>query len=749
MGYDFASLLNERQLDAVATKSQYDRIIAGAGSGKTRVLTYRLAYLVSEMNVDPKRILAIAFTNKVAKEMKERASSIIPSLSSFIRISTFHSFCAYFLRIEHDAIGYPVSFSILDEDDSKKLIQQVSVELGNKKTDEVTKSAYNFINVSKTKGLYPDDVRPDIRTRSEDFEKLVNIYRLYEQRKAETYSLDFDDLLLQCIAVLENYPDLREKWSNRYDHILVDEFQDTNNVQFHLMNLLSRKDTNVYVVGDPDQTIYTWRGANQEIIIHFEQHYHDPETIILDRNYRSTKKILGAANKLIANNKNRVPKDLYTKEREGEDIVANKSYSSEAEAKWLTNRVMTLLNQGVSYKDIAVLYRSSYVTRSFEQSFAANGIPYRIFGGLRFYQRLEVKDVLAYFRLLVNPKDDVAFERIVNTPRRGIGETTVIKIREEASEHGKSMYEHMKDIASTASTRIPTKAINALTVMIAKMESTKSRLNENLEAYSQVLKDLIQDLGYYEYIRDMEEIDEDRVGNVNALFDDISHFISNNPTSTFEEYLQNVSLLSSQDDMNNGDYISLMTIHVAKGLEFDNVFVVSMNEGTFPSQRSILESANKGLEEERRLAYVALTRAKKRLYLSCNSGYSYQTDSKAAPSCFFKEAGVAFSVSEVYQGSGRPFFSSSSFGYRKTFDDGDHYDPFQESKKPEREPLPEKKDNGIVWKVGDIAHHEKWGDGKVIDIVNSTIIKVDFISQGVKTLLGSHPMLSKKSGGLA
>lgn len=762
---DYASLLNDKQLAAVETSSQYVRIIAGAGSGKTRVLTYRISYLISDRHVDPSRILAIAFTNKVAQEMHDRAAKLVDELlgySPMLHISTFHSFCARFLRIECKAFDYPQGFTIYDDDDSNKLIRNIAVDLGYKKSDDIVKLAIKYIGDKKTRGIYPEDIT--IKNESFQNEKeCLKFYMLYEQKKTAAFALDFDDLLLKTIQILENRSDIQDKWSHRFDHILVDEFQDTNDVQYKLMRLLLRPDTSIYVVGDPDQTIYTWRGANQTIILNFEKQYPNVETIILNENYRSTKTILAAANKLIANNKKRVPKDLFTNHDEGKKIETNVLPKAEDEAHWVASKIAEIGRADKdekgepNYRKVAILYRSSYMTRPFESELKDRAIPYRIFGGLRFYERLEVKDLLAYFNLLVNPLDNVAFERIANKPKRGVGDTSLERLRNEANAAGLSEYNYVKGFAQYAdASDVPTRVINALGVMIEKMEATKSKLKDNLEVYSSVLKDFATDIGYYDYLKDDENPDEDRIGNVNALFDDISHFINKNPDSSFQEYLQNVSLLTSQDEINGGNYVSLMTIHVAKGLEFDYVFIISMNEGAFPSMRAEQESGRDATEEERRLAYVAMTRARKRLFCSCNTAYSYVTDSHSIPSRFFKEAGLtlpagmAFSPSASWGSSSHADSWNSSYnqdrGTASYFADNDRLSEAKPSEPEVEKPT----SNGISdWRKGERAHHEKFGDGTVVEVIDKNIIIVDFDNLGKKTLLATHPMLSrvKSQGG--
>lgn len=759
----YENLLNDRQLAAVKTTSQFVRIIAGAGSGKTRVLTYRISYLISDMGVDPSKILAIAFTNKVATEMKQRASKLVSEMlgrQPYLSISTFHSFCARFLREEHRAFGYPIGFTIFDEDDKKQLIGNIAVELGYKKKDPFVKEATRFIDREKNKGRYPEDIDGNSLYSAED-KKFLEFYLSYEKAKESCVALDFDDLLLYTNRILKNDAAIRAKWAHRFDHILVDEFQDTNDVQFELMRLLTRPDTCVYVVGDPDQTIYTWRGANQSIILNFDKTYPGADTIILNENYRSTKNILAAANKLIAFNKKRVAKDLFTNGPDGDKIVTERQPKGEDEASWVAKKIkdiadgQRLENGDPDYRNIAILYRSSYMTRPFEMALKNRAIPYRIFGGLRFYERMEVKDMLAYFTLLTNPLDNIAFERIINVPTRGIGLASLDRIRQSAKEMAMSEYNYLLAVVEgKIESDLPTRVINSAKSFYDILEGTKKELQENLEVYSSVLEKMAKDLGYFEFISQEEDAEEDRASNVHALFDDINNFVSQNPDSTFEEYLQNVSLLSGQDDINDGNYVSLMTIHVAKGLEFDYVFLISFNDGAFPSLRSLEESGKDGEEEERRLAYVAFTRAKKKLFVSCNSGYSFATDSSAQPSRFFKEAGLVLPPTDGYYGSSwKPHFAEKK---RSFFDDGPSFSRFEDqphSKKRE-EPVFEAKPrtNGITdWEVGDRVHHEKFGDGSVVGVPDKSLIVVHFDIAGRKTLLASHPMISRicRKGGQA
>ena len=770
MKTDYASLLNAAQLEAVTTDAQHLRIIAGAGSGKTRVLTFRIAHLIDERGVDPSAIMAVTFTNKAANEMKERIEKLVPGSAQFLQVSTFHSFCARFLRKEAHLIGYPHSFTILDDDDSDKILIDILSDMGYKKKDPMVKATKSYIADKRTRGILPDQIKRNPHSYFKEEDQAIEAYRRYEEKKWNMVALDFDDLLIKTLQILVEFPEIREKWSYKYRHILVDEFQDTNDVQYTLLMKLINPYTCFAVVGDPDQTIYTWRGANQRLILDFPTIFPDYQDVILDRNYRSTKNILEAANTLIRNNKKRVPKKLYTEGEDGSNIIGKCFDSAEEEAKWIAREIVRIAGSEKEYSEIAILYRASYVTRAIESELVRNKVPYRIFGGLRFYQRKEVKDVLCYFRLIINAKDDVAFDRIINVPRRSIGDSSQAVLGEEAAALGLSKYEYALDIDKHPETELSSRVVNALIAFTAKIEAVKDKLNSNTgEVYSKVLKDFITDIKYYEFIAEEQGIDEDRAGNVNALFDDLNSFIKDNPNSTFEEYLQNISLLTSQDDMNGGNYVSLMTIHVAKGLEFDNVFIMSMNQGVFPSQKATSDptrgNSGDAMEEERRLAYVAITRCRKNLWMTSHSGYSYVTDSRAMPSQFFKEAGVEVKGSYDYDSSVRrstysswgrnSYGSSSGFSssrpgftpgrvHRNEFGDDSYDDDFDQT---EKKPVEEKKPEPAVssWKIGDRCEHAKFGEGTVVQIINEAIIVIDFDDYGKKTMQSNHPSLEKLS----
>ena len=733
---NFEKELNEKQYEAVTTSFRNVRIIAGAGSGKTRVLTYRIAYLISEVNVTPWKILAITFTNKVANEMKNRVARMIPEAEKDLIIKTFHSFAAMFLRKEIHNIDFPTSFTILDEDDQTKLVKDIVTEFGFKRGDKIVGKALSYIGGQKLHEKYPDDISI-VKEMFEDEKLCLEIYTRYEEEKNKQLCLDFDDLLLKTIYILENFPTVRAGWQDRIDHILVDEFQDTNDIEFKLIKLLSKPSTCHYVVGDPDQTIYTWRGANQDIILNLQKTYLDMETIILDRNYRSTSTILNSANKLIAHNKLRVKKDLYTENGDGKPIVVHRSPSSRSEADYVSREIKKLIQvEGYSYKDIAILYRSNYITMDFEASLVNNQIPYRIFGGQKFYQRREIKDVLAYFHLITNVKDDISFERIANVPKRNIGDSTINFLKAEASAANKSMYEYILEFdMENDYSDMPKKAINSLKTMITVIEKTRSDIEQNDEVFSKFLEEMIWSFGYNEYLMKEEDGDE-RIENVKALFEDLRHFIRSNPEATFEEYLQNIALISSQDELVDGEYVTLMTVHTAKGLEYPVVFVVRFNAGVFPHVRSFAENGYKGLEEERRLAYVAMTRAKSLLYLTYTGDYSYVLGGNLLPSQFLKESGNEQVKNEEYN----PYLGKKP---AKTYHfDDEREQPFNLDE-PIRQDFSQEVNDVDEWQVGDIVIHKKFGEGVVIQLEGDGIIKVNFKEHGIKSIMGNHPSVSK------
>ena len=724
-------LLNQEQLAGVQCNSQYTKVIAGAGSGKTRVLTYRIAYLINEKDVYPNQILGITFTNKAAGEIKQRVLDLIPYAYN-MSLSTIHSWCARFLRHHAEYISYPKTFTILDEDDQLQVMKKVFVNDGRDKKDRMIKECLNWILLKKMEGFQYKDLEHEKYPNP-----VLNLYLVYFRKYTEmlqqTASLDFDDLLLKTIEVLQNNENIRKIYQNKYRHILVDEFQDINDVQYQLIRLLMGKDTSLYVVGDPDQTIYTWRGANHKIMLNLEKmikaDYKDAEvnTIILKNNYRSSATILKCANKLIANNVERIEKDLFAINPEGEKITFFNARSVGEEASFVVNTIKELVReQNKSYSEFAILYRSNYLTRELEAHLNLHQVPYKLFGGQKFYQRREIKDILAYLYLIVNPLDDNSLERIINVPKRNIGPTSVDQIKDKANEVGQPLYLFIKENIDLVS--LPETKKKEIKKMVNIIEGVKLSIEEcSPVEYGNIVEKMIDELRYLPFIEE-EDNGEERVENVQELIGTIKAYFANNQEGEFADFITNATLQASSDEVEGGDYVSLMTVHTAKGLEFDTVFVYGLNDGVFPSRRA-LEESKKNLEEERRLAYVAITRAKKKLYLSCNQDFSYVNNCKLAPSRFLMEAGIQIKKKTV-----------ESKGYTS-----DYRNPYTNSSYSPKTSNPTYPVNNksVVWVEGEMLEHEQFGIGKVSRVVSDKLIEVKFNNGETKTLLGNHFKIKK------
>lgn len=626
---EYLDELNTNQRQAVTSEKLYLRIVAGAGSGKTRVLTTRIAYLIDYLNVDPKKILAITFTNKAAREMKSRVEKMFDDLTDFPHISTIHSFCVSVLRRDISYLGYPNNFTIIDSDDQRAILKEAykKLELDSKEL----KYGYvlNYIGGQKAAKYTPEQSIAMANAYGNE-EDMARVFEFYDKKLKDLMALDFDDLLLWTEKLFLDFPKVLAKWQNRFSVILVDEFQDVDHIQYQIIKSLVGENSALCVVGDPDQTIYTWRGADVNIIMNLEKDFKGLETVVLDVNYRSSKNILKAANNLIGNNRNRIEKELKAFNSNSEDIVYYGAADEENEAIFIAMNIKDLVRTGENdYGDIAVLYRANYISRAIEKLMTSYNIPYVIVGGIRFYERREIKDILSYLRLLITG-DDLAFRRVINVPRRKIGDKTVEEIDRLAISRGTSLYEVIGDCSSFS----PANKIK-LEAFYNMIESIKSEMNDL------TLMDLIQlvlvKTGYKDMLVNDKEFE--RLENIKELIGDVESFLESYPGATLVEYLQMVALYTDKSNDYDGEYVSLMTVHSAKGLEFDTVFVAGMNEGVFPSERSLVESGSKGLEEERRLAYVAYTRAKKRLFISESKGYSYVLGKAKTASRFVEEMG--------------------------------------------------------------------------------------------------------------
>ncbi|MFI3284327.1 MAG: UvrD-helicase domain-containing protein [Erysipelotrichaceae bacterium] len=617
--------LNPNQKQAVLSDEKYIRVIAGAGSGKTRVLTSRITHLIQDEQVMAYRILAITFTNKAANEMKERIMKMLDDPNTQVWISTIHSLCVRILREDIASLGFPKNFTIIDTEDQKSILKEAYAALNIDKSKVSFASALNYISNNKTARIMPDKAMDFASDMLGEKEKAY-VYEYYVQRLKQMYALDFDDLLLYTVQLFETYEVIQEKWARRFHYIHVDEFQDIDEIQYQLIRYLAGNQNSLYVVGDPDQTIYTWRGADVNIIMNFEKDFKPSKTIILNENYRSTNAILNGANSLIKNNRNRYEKDLFTQKQGGHKIIHHSLANEEYEGYWIATEIKRLQREGVALRDIGILYRSNYLSRSLEKAMVEHQIPYVIFGGIRFYERAEVKDSLSYLRMILL-NDDLAFKRVVNTPKRGIGNKTIDTIFEKANQERCTMYEVVKDFdLFTGKTKV------VLDQFVRMIESWKTRAKDmDIETTLQMC---LEESGYTRYLEGGQETD--RLENIKELLGDIESFQENYPEATLDEYLQLVSLYGDKSQYESGIFVQMMSIHAAKGLEFDYVFVVGMSDGVFPSERSMSDGI-KGIEEERRLAYVAMTRARKQLFLSDAAGFSYVLNKPRVTSRFVDE----------------------------------------------------------------------------------------------------------------
>ena len=704
------SQLNENQKAAVTDESKHIRIIAGAGSGKTRVLTMRIAYLIEQKGVKPYHILAITFTNKAAREMKTRINDMLGDNGTGCHISTIHSLCMRILAEDITALNYPKNFTVIDADDQRQILKEAYKEIGIDKKEYPYGGMLDYIannkymNVDPAKAMEFAYGEPKIVNRAK-------VYEYYDKRLHQLYALDFDDLILFTTRLFELFPSILEKWSSKFHYIHVDEFQDVDREQYKLIKLLSTVHDNVYVVGDPDQTIFTWRGADVNIIVHFDRDFENTKTIILNQNYRSTNNILSGANSLIKNNKARLDKELFSKNGDGSKIIHKTCMSETGEANYVVGQIMKLHGDGYNYKDMAVLYRANYLSREVEKVLIENRINYVIYGGLRFYERMEVKDILSYLRMITRA-DDLAFVRIINTPRRAIGPKTIDAIQAMAMEKGISMYEVIKQGLYPKNKE----TFDRFVRMVEKWREDMK--NGDLEL---LLQEVLDDSGY----RTMLEKDgeTERLENIKSLLDDIKQYSQDYPDSSLDEYLQMIALYTDRASEETGDAVNLCTIHSAKGLEFDVVFVIGLSEGIFPSERTMAEG-QKGLEEERRLAYVAYTRAKKLLYLTESNSFSYVIQSAKLPSRFIKEIDQDF-IDNVDER--KDSFRSSVFDEDIVIHD-------QKKEKP--------KDS--IYRNGDSVIHKIYGEGVVIGN-DGGVLQIAFAHPyGIKKILAGHPSIRKK-----
>jgi len=738
---DFLNNLNNSQLESTLQMDGPMIVIAGAGSGKTRVLTYKIAYLMTQ-EIDPFNILALTFTNKAAKEMKERIARIVGDEAKNLWMGTFHSVFARILRIEAHKIGYTSNFTIYDSDDSQKLVGRIIKELNLDKDQYKYKSIFSRISSMKNNFITPLDYENDeemlLSDKIANRSKFIQIYKQYVDRCFKAGAMDFDDLLLKTNELLSRYPETLSKYQNIFRYILVDEYQDTNHSQYLIIRALSDKFQNICVVGDDAQSIYSFRGANINNILNFQKDFPDAKLFRLEQNYRSTKNIVNAANSLIENNQKRLKKNVWTENESGEKISVNKLLTDGEEGRFVASSIFEYKMQNqLQNSDFAILYRTNAQSRSFEDALRKKNIPYRVYGGLSFYQRKEIKDVLAYLRLLINFDDEQAFKRIINFPPRGIGQTTLNKVSVEAKKYSESDFNFIKKYSKSFDI-INNSTKNKLLDFVVMIESIKAKL-DSLNVF-EITKEILKQSGLYNLYKNDESLEGvNRIQNIEELLNGIKDFVDNTEENdvSVSSFLQNVALATDQDqESDDKNKVSLMTIHLAKGLEFPYVYIVGLEENLFPSAMNL--NSRTELEEERRLFYVALTRAEKKIFLSyVLSRYRWGKLVDSEKSRFIDEIKEEFLQNNVVQKSISRNFQSNP-QYNKT---GIRF------KKPQRRPAANFVkiksstksnlfDNNLS--MGNIVMHERFGKGVVVSIEGIGADKkaeIKFDKAGIKKLL--------------
>ena len=723
--------LNEPQNIAVFHNEGPVLVLAGAGTGKTGVLTTRLIRLLMEKRALPGEILSVTFTNKAANEMKERISSQIGDLSTGLKwLGTFHSIGAQILRFHPQKINLDSNFIILDTDDQLRLLKQVIKDENIDDKRWPAKQLLNLIDKWKNKGLYPENIS------SNDGDYYANgkghhLYKIYQDRLKYFNAADFGDLILECIRLFENNPDILESYQKRFKFILVDEYQDTNVSQYKLLKLLSGKYKNICCVGDDDQSIYSWRGAEISNILRFEKDFPNAKVIRLEENYRSTGHILTAASKLIENNESRLGKTLWTNSGQGEKIIIKSVWDGEEEARQITSELEKLSLKNYNLDETAILVRASFQMREFEDRFISVGLPYKVIGGPRFYERKEIRDVNAYLRIALQPNDSLALERIINTPKRGIGETTVKKIRDRSKENNLPMIDSIKELIDEKAFK--GKAENSLKKLVGLIFHWNKLINE--EDKIDIAEIIVEDSGYLDMLRNDKSLTaEGRVDNVYELFRSLE------PFENIKAYLEHISLVMEIDNNQFGKKVSLMTLHAAKGLEFDYIFLPGWEEGVFPNQRAIDEGGIESLEEERRLAYVGVTRAKKKasIYYSANRRMHNQWIS-SIPSRFVSELPEENTETDLSNYSGeKELFREQEF---IDFDQSDYDTPGWERAKYESNNKTIdhiEKNNNLLnnspFQLGSRVIHKKFGEGKILSI-DGKKLTINFGKSGTRKVM--------------
>ncbi|MFW6006620.1 MAG: DNA helicase PcrA [Bacillota bacterium] len=720
MSVDILKQLNSQQKKAVSHKNGPLLVLAGAGSGKTRVLTYRIAYLIDKFGVNPENVLAVTFTNKAAEEMKERVTKILNGLEKNMIISTFHSYCSRILRREIEKLGYESNYVIFDTTDQKKLVKEVMKELDIKTDNTNPGAVVGEISKAKNNLISPEDYQQKIA----DFftQKVSKIYPLYQKELRNNNALDFGDLIMKTVELFENNSLVLEYYQERFKYILIDEYQDVNQAQYTLANLLAEKHRNICVVGDPDQSIYGFRGADINNILNFENDYPEARVIKLERNYRSKGNILEAAHSVIKNNSSRKEKKLWTDRGEGKELALHEAPTDKQEADYIAAKIKDLTEDRYEYGDIAILYRVNSLSRVLEERLMKYGIPYQMVGGLRFYDRMEIKDILAYFRVIYNPEDNISLLRIINKPKRGIGQGTIAKLQRYADKNNISLYQAgLETEENTELTGVYKKRVENFFKFIEKL-----RRNKNEISLVKLLDQILIESGYKKMLKEDGSTDsETRLENIKELYTVIDEFLKENEEASLGTFLEEISLLSDVDGMEDKTKaVTLMTLHAAKGLEFPVIFLTGMEEGIFPHSNSLMEPEE--IEEERRLCYVGITRAMDELYIT-RSRIRYRFGSKVInpPSRFLQEI-----PEELFLGKEKNGNNNSGI------------------EKPKYDNTKKEANNKSIeagYEIGETIIHSKWGKGEIIDLKedNGLYITAKFRKGKPKIMMAEYAPIQK------
>ncbi|HBK5572130.1 TPA: DNA helicase PcrA [Enterococcus faecium] len=733
--------MNPRQKEAVLHTDGPLLLMAGAGSGKTRVLTHRIAYLIEEKEVNPWNILAITFTNKAAKEMKERVNAILASGGEDVWVSTFHSMCVRILRRDVDFIGYNRNFTIIDSSEQLTLMKRILKELNIDPKKYEPRSILGTISQAKNSLQTPQDFA---KMQGSYYEEIAaKCYAAYQKELQYNQCMDFDDLIMNTIRLFEEHPDSLTYYQNKFHYIHVDEYQDTNHAQYTLVNLLAGRFRNLCVVGDADQSIYGWRGADMQNILDFEKDYPDAAVILLEQNYRSTKNILSAANQVIENNSNRKPKNLWTENKEGNKITYYRADNERDETRFIVDRMQEEIRSNHrNYGDFAILYRTNAQSRVMEETLLKANIPYKMVGGHKFYDRKEIKDILAYLNVLVNPQDSISFERIVNSPKRGIGPGSIEKLRSFASLHEWPLLEAAQNVDLANIGGKAGQQLGAFGEMIQEVTQMIPYLT-----VTELTKEVLDRSGYLEDLKIQNTLEaQARIENLEEFltvtqefdkqFEQQNEEDADAPEEKLTVFLNDLALVSDIDNLEeDASQVTLMTLHAAKGLEFPVVFLIGLEEGVFPLSRALMEESE--LEEERRLAYVGITRAEEALYLTnAFSRTLYGRTQYNRPSRFVEEIDQELLEIEGMRPTPKKtpvFAKKTAYSY----------------KQPETAVVPSKSATGgenNSWKPGDKVKHKKWGLGTVVRVSGTSKdleLDVAFPSQGVKRLLAAFAPIEK------